>query len=227
MRGQNNIFMSESGKVLVMDPDVFKREPYLHSPDGITYYVVYGGAGCRQTSGDEIKESGSFHVPTLGVEGQFERHNETLTWLDETYIKTSEVFDRSSVELVQLPDLRQLEYLVISEDGSVVIYVSASFYEYSYKSFRLFIGDGETMREVKVQDVIRYRDGGTTYIETDEGTFYSPAPKRNASSGRLESQPCIWNEEIVLNRRVMRDEVTDLYNIAEDETGLVTSVTMK
>jgi hypothetical protein len=68
-----------------------------------------------------------------------------------------------------------MEYFCQAEDGTL-FYVDADKYNYSYESFTLHIGNGATMREVPIQDVRRYRDGGTTYLRTSEGTFFSPSP---------------------------------------------------
>lgn len=47
------------------------------------------------------------------------------------------------------------------------------------------------MREVPVVNVDRLRDGGTTYIETTEGTLFSPSPMRQMG-------PPTWKETIRL-----------------------------
>ena len=75
-----------------------------------------------------------------------------------------------------LPSARRPEYLFQDEHGAFVIYVSAAKYSYSYESFRLFMGtlSGE-FREIPIRRVVRMRDGGTTYIHTEEGTLYSPS----------------------------------------------------
>jgi hypothetical protein len=78
--------------------------------------------------------------------------------------------DRRTIEPARTP-----EYLFALPDGRF-IYVSvetdASDY---YESFRLFIGDGKVMRDVPVTSVERFRDGGTTYVETAEGVLFSPS----------------------------------------------------
>lgn len=85
-----------------------------------------------------------------------------------------------------LPRVRKPEYLFSEENGAFWIYVSANKYNYSYESFRLFIGHkGETaLRELPIRQVRRMRDGGTTYIHTDEGSLYSPS-----KLGHLDKTP--------------------------------------
>jgi len=82
-------------------------------------------------------------------------------------------------------EAREPEYLFVLPDGEY-LYVSADKYDYSYDSFRLFVGPQEAMRQIPVKEVMRLRDGGTTYITTHEGTMFSP------SSFRMGGQPT-WN----------------------------------
>lgn len=42
--------------------------------------------------------------------------------------------------------------------------------------WRFYMGTEHAMREVRVVDVMRARDGGSTWINTEIGTFYSPSP---------------------------------------------------
>jgi hypothetical protein len=78
---------------------------------------------------------------------------------------------------------REPEYLFRVPDGpdgpdGGLIYVSTgpvTDYRNYYDSFKLFIGDGTVMRDVPVTDVTRYRDGGTTVVETTEGFLFVPS----------------------------------------------------
>jgi hypothetical protein len=79
-------------------------------------------------------------------------------------------------EVVLLPEIRIPEYFFVSETGKV-IYVSADKYRYSYKSFKLFIGFGQKLKNIPIKDVGRMRDGGTTHIITEFGEMlYVPTP---------------------------------------------------
>lgn len=120
--------------------------------------------------------------------------------------------DESSV-VVPLPFARQTEYLCQTEDGTLV-YVSADKHNYSYESFRLFVGDGLLMREIPIEHVERFRDGGTTCVYTTEGrTFFSPSPSNARRDPKLVPK---WDEEDLasLDR--------DAYDIVETPEGVVT-----
>jgi len=117
------------------------------------------------------------------------------------------------------PDSRKTEYLCVSDDGRLVIYVTASAYDYTLESFRFFIGDGNTMRELKITNVNRLNDGGTTYIQTEDLEFYSPAPRY------MDDQPD-WGRTTKLNF-INPAKVEALYDVVADASGLVTSVTKK
>jgi len=48
--------------------------------------------------------------------------------------------------------------------------------DWDYTDFRLVVGDHQgTVREVTVKKVVRYRDGGTTDIDTAIGSFHFPS----------------------------------------------------
>lgn len=80
--------------------------------------------------------------------------------------------DRLPDNIVLLPEVRVKEYL-FSKDNEY-IYVSYDNYMVGYSKF--FIGPPEEMRELKILDFVRYRDGGTTIIKTERGELYVPTP---------------------------------------------------
>ncbi len=72
---------------------------------------------------------------------------------------------------------RQPEYVFKAKDNSLWVYVDAAKLNYSYESYRLFVGSLKAMKEYKIKDVERYRDGGTTYITLKNGgVLFSPTP---------------------------------------------------
>lgn len=80
------------------------------------------------------------------------------------------------------PEIDVPEYLSTLPDGQhVLVTAPNSTQDYSRK-FRVFIGRPGQMREVRVTaDVVRYTDGGTTIIDTEEGRLYFPFPSRGES----------------------------------------------
>lgn len=79
------------------------------------------------------------------------------------------------VPLNSLPqNVRQLVYIFKQTDGTI-IYVDTSKYNYSEASYRLFVGKPGAMKEIKIKDVERLYDGGTTYIRAENGSvLFSP-----------------------------------------------------
>jgi hypothetical protein len=103
------------------------------------------------------------------------------------------------VSVVPLPPARMPKYLFRLRDGRY-IYVSADVHDYSFESFRLFIGDGKVMREIPVGHVRRYLDGGTTFVETAEETLFSPSGASSSEQIRemfdRDGKPTWGNEEL-------------------------------
>lgn len=69
-------------------------------------------------------------------------------------------------------------------------------HEWDYSDFRCVVGatDG-SVREVTVKSVVRYRDGGTTDIETVIGNFHFP------SAFNPEDKATFDGEEILMEER--------------------------
>jgi hypothetical protein len=80
-------------------------------------------------------------------------------------------------KLNSLPqDARSTEYLFKKPDGTM-IYIDSAKYGSSYDSFRVFVGKPGQMKEKKVKNVERFRDGGTTNVVTETGEkMISPTP---------------------------------------------------
>ena len=69
----------------------------------------------------------------------------------------------SGLELQNLPGEIEVEYMARTEDGDQLV-VTRPRDDWSYEDFRLFYGEGTTLTERAVSNVLRARDGGTTWI---------------------------------------------------------------
>ncbi len=216
MAQHDTLFISSDGEILVMD--VKRGESHLYSPDGNLFYEILGKASDDQYFRRSVSESGTFQVPELSINASFKREDSSLVWRGDTYTWTGELFIRDNEQITGLPTSRVPEYLALSADASLVLYVTASEFRYSYESFRLFVGDGEKMREINIQRTTRDSDGGTTTILTDEGVFYTPTPyEKGSMTTWLDTQMFM----------IYRGTVIDNFDVIEDDTGKVTSVTRK
>lgn len=75
----------------------------------------------------------------------------------------------------------EVVYLCREVHGDRLVYVSGA----DGQPERLYVGVlGEVLREVRVFDFARLRDGGSTHVFTAEGTFFAPTP--------LVDGPCRW-----------------------------------
>lgn len=202
-------FTAPSGKSFVYLTDMpFQDGQVLFSPDGVTFYEL----ASRSFGGTTIEHDLSFDDPHQGVSGELHRNGDVIDYNGERYIQQDATFDQSSV--VPLPATRRTEYFCQAEDGTL-FYVSADKYNFSYGTFRLFVGDGTTMREVSVQHVVRYRDGGTTYIRTPEETFFSPSPFNAQRDANLVPQ---WGSQKLTNLN------KDDFDIVETPEGRVSII---
>lgn len=165
------IFASSSDKMFVYLAPWPDDGELLFSPDGSVFYTL----ATHGFSGTSQNHRLSFDNPHDGTSGVLHRDNDTIDCGGERFVREEIPFDRSSV--VPLPFARQSGYLCRFADGRL-LYVSSDAYNFSYESFKLFVGDGKSMREIPIikDSVMRMRDGGTTSFKTPEGSFYCPAP---------------------------------------------------
>lgn len=207
MTKQATQFVAPSGRSFVYLSDFPCDREVLYSPDGITFYEL----ARRGFGGTAIEHNLSFDDPHQGVSGKLRRNGNVIDYNGERYTQQDVSFDQSSV--VPLPATRCTEYLCQSEDDTF-LYVSADKYDSFYESFRLFIGNGTTMREVPVQHVRRYRDGGTTYIHTPEETFFSPSPSKAQRDADLVPQ---WGSQKLTN---LNEDDFDIVETLEGEVSI-------
>jgi|GEM_PF-2845481 len=174
------VFVAESGEKFVFLADSPRDGQIAYSRDGETFYTlaITGTAGLH--SKGNIFDKHSISNPHDDTSGALHRvradadNVEMLVYNWSFYFRQDVEFDSS--KLVPLPLTRRTEYLCQAEDDSTFVYISANKYNDFYDTWKLFVGDGKTMRLITVSNVERYRDGGTTYVETAEQAFFSPSP---------------------------------------------------
>lgn len=164
------VFVSRSSsRAIALRDDVpIEDGDVLLSDDGATFHEATspGFAGTATDSKFTIEN------PADGAEYEARRQGDTITLRSEIYR-----LDPAArvARVVPLPDVRVPEYL-FRVDASTLLYVSRAKYKSDYRDFKLFVGPAESLTEVACLQVRRYRDGGTTVIETAAGNLFAPAP---------------------------------------------------
>ena len=195
-------FRAEDGQEVVYRFDTtgirdgaIRDRDVLYSPDGERHYAL------------AIRSyEGTFADHDLSIEdrhhcrlGQVHRAGDELTLDGVTF---SKVTTPNTVTFVPLAPARKPEYLFRLPDGQFVYVGADSGDDYSYESFRLYVGDGNAMRHVPILGrpadreeydrnwepmmvpfpesgqwlvVSRARDGYTC-IFTEEGALHAPSP---------------------------------------------------
>lgn len=175
------VFRAANGKrafAFLRGDGFFGDGELLFSEDGTKFYALKMDGAGTSLAGIVVEADLSFTSPRQEISGKlFYKSDIGVVVYDEDFY-TREEGEEFEVEVIPLPLARRAEYLFRKKDGAL-IYVSSDKYNYSYESFKLFVGDGKTMREIPVQDVCRYRDGGTTYVKTGVGTLFSPSPMKS------------------------------------------------
>jgi len=117
---------------------------------------------------------------------------------DTWFHRTAETTLRSVP--IPMPDVRETAYFYKLADEDHVFYVSQSAHKFAYETMHLFRGGFAsheqrcTLREVKVHNVTRYRDGGTTFVYAQEGILFVP---RRGSNGFHGKKQTTWTEGVL------------------------------
>jgi hypothetical protein len=103
----------------------------------------------------------------------------------------------SDQEYVKIPELREISYAFYSPQYQKYLIVDHSEFNFQYNTMRLFFGDLTTgMKTPKIENFVRYRDGGTTLFEFDyEGErykFHSPT-----KLGSVEKKHTTLNDSVI------------------------------
>ncbi len=165
------MFLSESGAAFVTHKYWLSPMYYRKDVTQPFYEVMCdGGNGSRV----------SFHHPHHGEnERGYFVHHVTGGYDPESFEMDGVTYweqpSPSEIEVVPYPIKREPRYLFRRVSDGQYIYVSAVENSYSHQYFlnshRLYIGDGRTMRQVRITKVDHYLDGGTTIIQTTEAVL--------------------------------------------------------
>jgi hypothetical protein len=101
-------------------------------------------------------------------------------------------------EYVKIPELREISYAFYSPRYGKYLIVDHSEFNFQYNTMRLFFGDLTTgLKTPKIENFVRYRDGGTTLFEFDyEGErykFHSPT-----KLGSAEKKHTTLNDSVIV-----------------------------
>lgn len=101
---------------------------------------------------------------------------------NETFLNYPEIVDALKMKYLKLPQsIRTIQYLYKTKDEfyPIFIVIDCPAYNFQYKNHRFRIIQGEIVREYKITNFQRFKDGGTTIITVlDENNiehkFFSP-----------------------------------------------------
>ena len=93
-------------------------------------------------------------------------------------LKELSIEDISDIKYVPIPDSNIIESLLSSSEYDIMFVIQRPEIYWHYNKFRvhMFNKRGLVGEEIKVINVERYRDGGTTIIKTSKGEIYEPTP---------------------------------------------------
>lgn len=143
---------------------------------------------------------------------------ETLTTLEEYCAFLP--FSASHYEQMvfhPIPKVRRTEYL-LKDGGDNLFFVDCLKYNWDYSDFRVFHGAVDALQEIPIlfkdnNPVVRYRDSGTTFIQTAAGTLFMPT--RMGDNGfKGKKEPLFTDLENT--ERVLEHVERDVFDIIYD-----------
>jgi hypothetical protein len=91
-------------------------------------------------------------------------------------LNTNDVKIEARMTVVGVPKEMYVEYFGVTADG-VDFVIMRPEKDWDYNSFVCLMGS--PLASVKIHQVTRYRDGGTTDVKTERGNFHFPSPFEN------------------------------------------------
>lgn len=163
-------------------------KPYYNGGEAIKFFEVKTTGGAFTSSNGKVKVNCGFdnpHNPTIlsdekvyQHDGRVYRDGDSLCLAmdntDPIIFHGYREIEYPEELIIPLPKVRVKNYLM--RNGLTFIYVSYDKYMMDYDTHKFFIGPPSDMREVEIEDLIRYRDGGTTIIKTKVGELFVPTP---------------------------------------------------
>lgn len=116
-----------------------------------------------------------------------------------------------------IPKVRKTEYL-LKDGGGNLFFVDCLKYDGDYSGFRMFHGAADALQEISIlfkdnNPVVRYRDGGTTFIQTAAGTLFIPT--RMGDNGfKGKKEPLFTDLENT--ERVLEHVERDVFDVIYD-----------
>lgn len=195
------IYKSTSGYTIAISKDnnfaPYGANEMLYSDVTGDYYQAYVSGGRSSSSGGKYSWESSFSVPQLHIFdkkifGTNEHEPSGVIRVsnacgDEFFHPCENVYVNLKA-VHPLPREKVLMYDLKSETSGFHVRVLDYKYSEGFESVRFFIGYNWRLREVEIKSIERWRDGGTTLIETTDGVLYVPSPFKKDESAT-------WNGE--------------------------------
>jgi hypothetical protein len=139
------------------------------SPTGEEYYQLFPGAtdGTTNSHGFPVED------PYTSGSGFIRRDDDVVTYRGLEFRLAADQPQQITIE--PFPRIRIARHLFRTVAGSY-FYVSQDKYYPTLESLRLFYGDGETLKELVIQDRLQYRDGRSIRLQSRLGTLSIPSP---------------------------------------------------
>jgi hypothetical protein len=185
-----DIFRSPSGQAFVYrDNPPGGDGDLLFADDGIHFRELGSAGFAGWTEQHEL----SFKDPVDGRVHELQRDGDRLYFDGQTFVRSPRISEQELC-IAPLPAQRQPEYLFALRgpggEPPVYIYCSDTVYNRSYKWW-MFVGRLPVLRRVRIFNVLRASDGGTTTVETDAGVLHAPTPWRPERLATWNDQPLV------------------------------------
>jgi hypothetical protein len=103
----------------------------------------------------------------------FIKNKSSFTFLEVESISKE---DFLNTEFIELPEFKYITKLVLIDNEKYLLISNTQF----KNETEIYLIEGfENITKLEVNDIQRYRDGGTTYYHTNAGIIYTPTPLKN------------------------------------------------
>ena len=178
------LFTGKKYEVLVLPYNHGKPELFLRKLATNEQFVeVYGGGGssCGKDRSWNFQDVYSEHETylrffNLYTDGSLGFLDSSSTTREFMTVKELTEKDITSLKYVPVPESIIFEDILVNAHKNIMITVERPEIHWGYDTFRVHLMNtaGTICESLNVKSVVRYRDGGTTIIETEKGVIFIP-----------------------------------------------------
>lgn len=171
---KNLCYENEQFKIVIISAESGYSDIYLSIDDG-SYKAMIGGM--KSASGgktlymfEDVNTNVHYELYTEPNVALLKNDDSTFNFY---FLKSKDATSEIECEFQDVPQIREPENVLIDDETNDIYVIDNLKYNSTYESYIIHkLSKKDNFKSLKVNQVIRYRDGGTSFYHTVEGVLY-------------------------------------------------------